>query len=174
MFLFIHYYSKHFPNVYRNARKRNKCSICSFFLPITVALPGYLTCFSALIPTTAFFSGYHTCFLLSHTHYSILLWVSYLLFRSPYPLLHSSLGITFAFPLSYPLLHSSLGIRLTFHSPIPTTPLCSGYHAYFFLSHTHIGTRNKNFLRSTGRNKQNDSLPPKTAANISIILELFP
>ena len=157
MFLFIHYYSKHFLNVYRNARKKEQ-----MFYP----------------------------FLFS-TNYGGLAWVSLLLFLLSYPLQHSSLGITLAFLLSYPLLHSVLDIRLTFHSLIPTTPLCSGYHACFsalhthysillwvlcllFYSHTHIGTRNKNFLRSTGRNKQNDSLPPKTAANISIILELFP
>ncbi len=117
--------------------KRNKCSICSFFLPITVALPGYYACFSAPIPTTPLCSGYQTYFSHSHTHYSLLLWVSDLLFTLSYPLQHSSLGITLAFSLPYPLQHSSLGITLTFSALIPTTPFFSGYHACFFLSHTH-------------------------------------
>lgn len=82
MFLFIHYYSKHFLNVYRNARKKEQMFYLFLFSNNYGGLVWVLLLF--------FLSHTHYSILLwvslllfcSHTHYSILLWVSHLLFCS--------------------------------------------------------------------------------------------
>ncbi len=76
-------------------------------------------------------------FLLLHTHYSALGWVSCLLFLLSYPLLFPCLGITPILGDSIPTLSYWAGYLAYFSALIPTMTCLHGYHAYFFLLHTH-------------------------------------
>ena len=93
-----------------------------FFLPYPLLCfgLGITLAFLPSIPIALLQAGYQTCFSSFHTHCSVLVWVSRLLFF-----------------LTYPLLCFGLGITLAFLPSIPSALLRSGYQTCFSSSHTH-------------------------------------
>ena len=154
-FFALEYFSKDSPSLLL------KAEIVTF-----ACLSYYVTCHMKIYQSNFrdffVFLGIMLVFPLSYPHRLTSLGIT-LAFSLPYPYCLTFLGITPVFSLPYPLCLTSLGILLDFLPLIPTPTHFSGYHACFFLSHTHYVYLVKNCLRT-------DNSPSK---KLGLLFQLF-
>ena len=97
------------------------------FLPHSLAVSGIILAYFPSYPHLARSLGYFLPHILSHTHDSLLYWVSYLLIFLHTHILLAPLGISPSHPVSYPWFSAVLGTMLAYFPSYPHLARSLGY-----------------------------------------------